>query len=125
MTHSAKAFPVHMGVLILAMILLFGCVPKGEVYRVKPPKVGWKGIRDVAVLGFDGPYGENLRRQVCDRLTEYSEIKEVAVIYGEYDAIVKVQTDNMKTLDNFITERLRALPNIFLTATMLIAKQYK
>jgi hypothetical protein len=70
MTHSAKAFPVHMGVLILAMILLFGCVPKGEVYRVKPPEVGWEGIRDVAVLSFDGPYGENLRRQVCDRLTE-------------------------------------------------------
>jgi len=31
----------------------------------------------------------------------------------------------MKTLDNFITETLRALPNIFLTATMLIAKQFK
>jgi DNA-binding Lrp family transcriptional regulator len=63
--------------------------------------------------------------EVCDKLTEYPEIKEVAVIYGEYDALVKVKTENMKTLDNFITDKLRALPNIFLTATMLIAKQYK
>ena len=63
--------------------------------------------------------------EVCDKLTEYPEIKEVAVIYGEYDALIKVKTENMKTLDNFITEKLRALPNIFLTATMLIAKQYK
>jgi DNA-binding Lrp family transcriptional regulator len=63
--------------------------------------------------------------EVCDQLTQYKEVEEVAVIYGEYDAIIKVKTDNMKTLDNFITETLRALPNIFLTATMLIAKQYK
>jgi len=63
--------------------------------------------------------------EVCERLTTYQEVEEVAVIYGEYDAIIKVKTNNMKTLDNFITETLRALPNIFLTATMLIAKQYK
>ena len=63
--------------------------------------------------------------EVCETLTTYQEVEEVAVIYGEYDAIIKVKTNNMKTLDNFITETLRALPNIFLTATMLIAKQYK
>ena len=63
--------------------------------------------------------------EVCEKLTKYQEVEEVAVIYGEYDAIIKVKTENMKTLDNFITETLRALPNIFLTATMLIAKQYK
>ena len=63
--------------------------------------------------------------EVCEKLPTYKEVEEVAIIYGEYDAIIKVKTDNMKTLDNFITETLRALPNIFLTATMLIAKQYK
>jgi DNA-binding Lrp family transcriptional regulator len=63
--------------------------------------------------------------EVCDKLAKYQEVEEVAVIYGEYDAIIKVKTENMKTLDNFITETLRALPNIFLTATMLIAKQFK
>ncbi len=63
--------------------------------------------------------------EVCDKLAKYQEVEEVAVIYGEYDAIIKVKTENMKTLDNFITETLRALPNIFLTATMLIAKHFK
>ncbi len=63
--------------------------------------------------------------EVCEALTAYKEVEEVAVIYGEYDALIKVKTENMKTLDNFITETLRALPNIFLTATMLIAKQFK
>ena len=63
--------------------------------------------------------------EVCETLNQYTQVEEVAVIYGEYDAIIKVKTDDMKTLDNFITETLRAIPNIFLTATMLIAKQYK
>jgi len=63
--------------------------------------------------------------QVCEALTKYQEVEEVAVIYGEYDAVIKVKTSDMKTLDTFIIEKLRAIPNIFLTATMLIAKQYK
>ena len=63
--------------------------------------------------------------EVCEELVNYDEVEEVAVIYGEYDALVKVKTDNMKSLDTFIIEKLRSIPNIFLTATMLIAKQYK
>jgi DNA-binding Lrp family transcriptional regulator len=62
---------------------------------------------------------------VCEALAQNPIVEEVAVIYGEYDAILKVKSENMRTLDKFITETLRALPNIFLTATMLIAKQYK
>jgi DNA-binding Lrp family transcriptional regulator len=63
--------------------------------------------------------------EVCEELVKYDEVEEVAVIYGEYDALVKVKTDNMKSLDTFIIDKLRSIPNIFLTATMLIAKQYK
>jgi DNA-binding Lrp family transcriptional regulator len=62
---------------------------------------------------------------VCKDLVHFDEVEEVAVIYGEYDAIIKVKTENMQSLDNFILKRLRTIPNIFLTATMLIAKQYK
>ena len=63
--------------------------------------------------------------QVCEALIKYQEVEEIAVIYGEYDAIIKVSTSDMKTLDTFIIQKLRSIPNIFLTATMLIAKQYK
>jgi len=63
--------------------------------------------------------------EVCEKLTNYKEVEEVSTIYGEYDAIIKVKTEDMKTLDSFIITKLRSIPNIFLTATMLIAKQYK
>jgi DNA-binding Lrp family transcriptional regulator len=63
--------------------------------------------------------------EVCNKLKTFNEIEEVATIYGEYDAVIKVKTEDMKTLDKFIIQKLRNIPNIFLTATMLIAKQYK
>ena len=63
--------------------------------------------------------------EVCQVLAQNPVVEEVAVIYGEYDAIIKVKAENMKALDGFITDTLRSLPNIFLTATMLIATQYK
>ena len=63
--------------------------------------------------------------EVCDKLKTYEEVEEVSTIYGEYDAIIKVKTGDMKALDTFIIRKLRGIPNIFLTATMLIAKQYK
>jgi DNA-binding Lrp family transcriptional regulator len=63
--------------------------------------------------------------EVCDKLTTYKEVEEVSTIYGEYDAIIRVKTADMKALDTFIVSKLRSIPNIFLTATMLIAKQYR
>ena len=62
---------------------------------------------------------------VCESLLKYEEVEEAATIYGEYDAIVKIKTGDMNELDSFIMNKLRAIPNIFLTATMLIAKEFK
>ena len=62
---------------------------------------------------------------VCERLLKYEEVQEAATIYGEYDALAKVYAEDMDQLDSFIVNKLRAIPNIFLTATMLIAKEFK
>lgn len=63
--------------------------------------------------------------EVCKELVKFDEVEEVATIYGEYDAVVKIHAGDMEHLDRFILEKLRGIPNIFLTATMLIAKEYK
>jgi anthranilate phosphoribosyltransferase len=63
--------------------------------------------------------------EVCKALVEFDEVEEVATIYGEYDAIIKVAAKDMKNLDDFITSRLRSLPNIFMTSTMIIAREHK
>ncbi len=63
--------------------------------------------------------------EVCKALVEFDEVEEVATIYGEYDAIIKVAAKDMKDLDDFITSQLRSLPNIFMTSTMIIAREHK
>ena len=63
--------------------------------------------------------------EVCGELVEFEEVEEVATIYGEYDAVIKVHAKDMGHLDRFILDKLREIPNIILTATMLIAKKFK
>ena len=64
-------------------------------------------------------------RDVCERVSSFEEVIQVDELYGEYDAIVKVRVEDLSQLDKFLTDKLRALPDIFLTTTMIVAKQYK
>jgi DNA-binding Lrp family transcriptional regulator len=63
--------------------------------------------------------------EVSKALVEFDEVEEVATIYGEYDTIIKVVAKDMNDLDDFITSQLRSLPNIFMTSTMIIAREHK
>jgi len=64
-------------------------------------------------------------KEVLKRVSSFDEAIEVDLVYGEYDAIVKVRVEELSQLDKFLTEKLRALPDIFLTTTMIVAKKYK
>jgi len=64
-------------------------------------------------------------RDVCERVSSFEEVVQVDELYGEYDAIVKVRVEDLSQLDKFLTDKLRALPDIFLTTTMIVAKEYR
>ncbi|UCH70343.1 MAG: Lrp/AsnC ligand binding domain-containing protein [Candidatus Bathyarchaeota archaeon] len=64
-------------------------------------------------------------KEVLKKVSSFEETKQVDMVYGEYDAIVKVQVEEMSELEKFLSDKLRALPNIFLTTTMIVAKRYK
>jgi len=64
-------------------------------------------------------------RDVCNKVSSFEEVIQVDELYGEYDAILKVRAEDLSHLDKFLTDKLRALPDIFLTTTMIVAKQYK
>jgi len=54
-----------------------------------------------------------------EKLLAMPEVKEAYVVYGEYDLVVKVETDTLKDLDQFITEKIRRMPEIQMTSTMI------
>lgn len=54
-----------------------------------------------------------------EKLLAMPEVKEAYVVYGEYDLVVKVETETLKDLDQFITEKIRRMPEIQMTSTMI------
>jgi len=64
-------------------------------------------------------------KDVLKKVSSFEEATEVDLVYGEYDALVKVSVEELSQLDKFLTDKLRSLPDIFLTTTMIVAKQYK
>ena len=64
-------------------------------------------------------------KDVLKRISNLKEILEANLVVGEYDAVVKVKVENISELDTFLTDKLRSLPDIFLTTTMIITQQFK
>ena len=64
-------------------------------------------------------------RDVCKKVSNLEEVIQVDELYGEYDAIIKVRVEDLSRLDKFLTDKLRSLPDIFLTTTMIVAKEYR
>jgi len=62
---------------------------------------------------------------VLKKISSFEEATEVALLYGEYDAVVKVRVEDLSQLDEFLTDKLRVLPDVFLTTTMIVAKEYR
>jgi anthranilate phosphoribosyltransferase len=60
-------------------------------------------------------------KDVYSKVRNFKEVKEVILTYGEYDLIIKVESDSMEDLDNFIFNRLRRIDGVAVTTTLLKA----
>lgn len=63
--------------------------------------------------------------EVAKKMAEYEEVESVSIVYGEYDLIAKVRVKDLDDLDDFLTNKVRSLPQILLTTTMIVSKEYK
>lgn len=64
-------------------------------------------------------------REACKKIAEFDEVSVAGIIYGEYDLVARVSVPDLKILEEFLAEKLRKVPSVLLTSTMLIAKEYK
>ena len=64
-------------------------------------------------------------KDVLKKVSSFEEVIEIDLLYGEFDAIVKVRFEELSQLDEFLTDKLRILPDVFMTTTMIVARQYK
>lgn len=64
-------------------------------------------------------------REFLKQISEFKEVIEANLVIGENDAVLKIDTKDISDMDKFLTEKLRVLPDVFLTTTMIITEQFK
>jgi len=79
--------------VLFAMMTLFGCAAKTKVCGIRPAEVSMGGIRTLAVLKFDGRYGETVRSDVYSKLAEVEHFN-------------LIDTTRMNALDKVIYDQI-------------------
>ncbi len=64
-------------------------------------------------------------REVCQKLVEFGEVIHADIIFGEYDVVAKIETRDLSTLEEFVSRKIRNVPNVLVTSTMIISREYK
>jgi len=64
-------------------------------------------------------------REVCQKIVTFDEVLEADVIFGEYDVIAKISAPDLDALEDFLSQKLRNVPSIVLTSTMLVGREYR
>jgi DNA-binding Lrp family transcriptional regulator len=64
-------------------------------------------------------------REFLKEVSEFKEVVEANLVIGENDAVIKVKAEDVSQLDKFLTHKLRVLPDVFLTTTMIVTEEFK
>jgi DNA-binding Lrp family transcriptional regulator len=64
-------------------------------------------------------------RDVSQKLMDFDEVIQADIVFGEYDVIARMTTENLDTLEDFVSEKVRTVPNVLVTSTMIISREYK
>jgi DNA-binding Lrp family transcriptional regulator len=69
--------------------------------------------------------GSGTEREVAQKLIEFEEVLHADIIFGEYDVVAKMSTKDLDSLEDFVSEKIRTVPNVLVTSTMIISREYK
>ena len=60
-------------------------------------------------------------KKVVEELSDLDFVEEADLLYGEYDIITKVKIDDVSKLSEFVLEKIRAIPGVRRTSTLIVA----
>ena len=64
-------------------------------------------------------------REVCQKLVQFDEVVLADIIFGEYDVLSKIATPDLEKLEEFVTQKIRNVPNVLVTSTLIISRKYR
>lgn len=75
-------------------------------------------MTNVAIILFNVEMGK--ADDVVKALKEIEGVKQVDVVYGVYDLVVRVEAENMEKLSEIVSWYIRRLQNVQATLTMVV-----
>jgi len=63
-------------------------------------------------------------KDVCKKVSDLDNVLDASIIYGEYDIIARVAVSELTQLNEFL-DKVRSMPSVILTSTMIVAQEYK
>jgi DNA-binding Lrp family transcriptional regulator len=69
--------------------------------------------------------GSGTERDVAKKLVEFGEVNQADIVFGEYDVIARLTTPDLEKLEEFVSQSIRNIPNVLVTSTMIISREYK
>jgi len=61
-------------------------------------------------------------KETYAKVKSFEEVKDIILTYGEYDLILKVESNSLEDLDHFIFNKLRTTDGVASTTTLLEAR---
>jgi len=82
--------------------------------------LGCKELKTGAFIFIQTVIGSEMK--VFEELYKIPEVKEVYIVYGIYDIIAKIEADSLEKIRQIIISRIRRIPEIRTTNTMVIVE---
>lgn len=60
--------------------------------------------------------------EIKDNLKGFPEVKEVHILFGEWDLMAKLEVESPEELATFVMEKIRSIEGVKLTSTLIVAK---
>jgi anthranilate phosphoribosyltransferase len=64
----------------------------------------------------------NSETKVYELIAKLQEVMKSHILFGSWDIISEVQVENVSKLNEFIIDKIRKIPEVTMTSTMIVAK---
>ncbi|MEA3427725.1 MAG: DUF6340 family protein [Thermodesulfobacteriota bacterium] len=117
MNYKKHILKLPASLIVVAMLVWLGCAAKTNISKIKPAEVSLGGIRTLALLKFEGRFGETVRSDFYSKLNEVPHFNLIDTSNtNALDQIVYDQVDDPRFLpalenlhaDGVITGRVSA-----------------
>ena len=61
-------------------------------------------------------------QEIFETLRDMKEVKEVHILFGEWDMMAKLELSSPEALGSFVMEKVRPIPGVKYTSTMIVAR---